>query len=49
MAVGDARDRVGGAAPGCPDAERLAEYVDRVLSPADRRGVEEHLLECAAC
>ena len=31
------------------DAERLAEYVDGVLSPADRAEVERHLADCAEC
>src|SRR4029434_5599901 len=32
-----------------PDAERLAEYVDNVLAPGDRREVQRHLADCAAC
>jgi tetratricopeptide (TPR) repeat protein len=34
---------------GCPDAERLAEYADGVLGPADRADIERHLVECADC
>lgn len=32
-----------------PDAERLAEYVDRVLTAEDRADVERHLAVCADC
>jgi CHAT domain-containing protein len=34
---------------GCPDAERLAEYADGVLGPADRAEIEGHLVDCADC
>jgi CHAT domain-containing protein len=32
-----------------PEAERLAEYADGVLSAADRVEIERHLAECADC
>ncbi len=32
-----------------PSAERLAEYLDDVLSKADRAAVERHLADCADC
>lgn len=34
---------------GCPDDERLAEYADGVLGPADRAEIERHLVDCADC
>jgi tetratricopeptide (TPR) repeat protein len=34
---------------GCPEAEELAAYVERLLPPAARAAVERHLLECADC
>lgn len=42
---------VGGGLSGseCPDAERLAEYVDGVLGVAERADVEAHLAGCADC
>lgn len=34
---------------GHPDAERLAEYLDRTLSDAERTDVESHLVVCETC
>jgi tetratricopeptide (TPR) repeat protein len=39
--------RAGGVA--CPDPERLAAYVDGVLSKAHRREVQTHLVNCHDC
>lgn len=36
-------------AVGCPDEDRLAEYVDGVLTPSLRADVERHLLNCPRC
>src|SRR5262245_25956134 len=32
-----------------PDAERIAEYIDGVLTAGDRADVERHLADCADC
>jgi anti-sigma factor RsiW len=33
----------------CPDAERLAEYVDGGLPPWGRDEIEAHLVDCSDC
>ncbi len=48
--VGDKlRARLHGRRPGCPDAETLAAYVERTLTPAERQSWETHLAACSHC
>lgn len=43
------RAQLQGAAPGCPEAETLAAYVDQVLSRGERESLQTHLALCARC
>lgn len=38
-----------GRTPSCPDAERLAAFVERRLVPAEVAGLEGHLADCTRC
>jgi hypothetical protein len=49
MALGESQDRLRSDRVGCPDPERLAEYVDGTLGAGERAAVEEHLAGCADC
>ena len=35
--------------PECPNEVRLSEYLRESLSPQDRRQIEDHVEQCAAC
>ena len=43
------RDREETKRVGCPDDERLANYLGESLSEAERRELESHLASCAGC
>jgi hypothetical protein len=44
-----ARQTTSSSATGCPDAQRLAAYVDGTLTPGERDEVDAHLGDCEAC
>jgi hypothetical protein len=43
------RNAAQGFQPDCPDADRLAAYVEKQLAPAEQRAIVEHLSACQSC